>query len=209
MFGMLDYRAHKLFLLVFGIPLFLLGWILNIGIPFVAVILAQQISEDWFAIFFLSLIFFVLIQLPLGLASVFINKAIQFVFTFFIDVIPCDGRNKTEADAVVWGGQSAILNIQLANTSPAEWTDELIEKVPKGLAALFFREVIIRRLNFIRDHSLENPDFIANDFNIRKLLRDRALSMPIYEMIICHPSYRISSLSLLFLIFLGTLQPRF
>lgn len=33
MFGMLDYRANKLFLIIFGIPWFLLRWIAILALP--------------------------------------------------------------------------------------------------------------------------------------------------------------------------------
>lgn len=46
MFGMLDYRAHKLYLLLFGIPWYVIRWMIIIGLPFIYYGIGLKVADN-------------------------------------------------------------------------------------------------------------------------------------------------------------------
>jgi hypothetical protein len=53
MFGMLDYRARKLFILLFGVPVFILRWFFTLGVPLGSYVIAKNYADSlWEVILF-------------------------------------------------------------------------------------------------------------------------------------------------------------
>ena len=206
MFGMLDYRAHKLYLILFGIPIFLLSMFNVFGIPFINYLIGVvsaderiwQIVVSLIALFFVELIWTYFI-------FIFIHNLFEFIFGLFVDVIPSDGRTKEEAQLVVYGGEHAIRVLQLGQ-DPKEWTDEFIEDFPTHdfFTNRFYKNEVIERCYAIRDYFLDNPKkrhkylwennrFLGgglNDLEIDKFLEENSLKMDWKEQIITNKVYR-------------------
>ena len=80
-----------------------------------------------------------------------IGKSFQALFDFIVDIVPCDGRSKEEAQLVVWNGDRAIRLMKLSQ-NPTRWSDELIRDVPQADWAknMFYRRSVISRLEAVR-----------------------------------------------------------
>ena len=138
MFGMLDYRAHKLYILLFGIPLFILNWFYILGIPFASYAIAKNYAYNWWGILLLGALACLVMQIAAAILGLIIGKFIEFSFTLLIDIIPAEDRTKEEAKLVTWGGEKTIALLELANAQPKDWNDEQIENVTKGFITWFF-----------------------------------------------------------------------
>ncbi len=207
MFGMLDYRAHKLYILLFGIPLFILNWIFILGIPFVSYALAKNFANNWWGIFLLGVLAYLLVQIAASILGLILGKLIEFAFTLIVDIIPADGRTKEEAKLVTWGGEKAVALLDLGRTPPKDWTDEQFETVTKGFFAWFYQDAIIRRLDFIREYQQENPEYVSNNYNDEKLLKNNNLAIHVAEKVILNQIYRSLVISGLLLLYLLLVQP--
>jgi hypothetical protein len=207
MFGMLDYRAHKLYILLFGIPLFILNWIYILGIPFASYAIAKNYADSWWGIFLFSVLAYLVLQIAGTILGLIIGKFIEFAFTLVVDVIPADGRTKEEAKLVTWGGEKTIAILELGHTTPNDWTDEQIESVTKGFFNWFYKDSIIKRLDFIREFQRENPEFVSNNYNNERLLGNNKLAIPISEQIVCNQIYRGWVIGGLLFLFLLLVQP--
>lgn len=207
MFGMLDYRAHKLYLLVFGIPLFLLRWLTILGIPFMAYMVGKNYASSWIGVLLISLFAYLAISFLTEILVYAVGKFIEFTFSLFIDIIPANGRTKEEARLVTWNGEKAISLLALGHISPKDWSDEMIEDVTKGFFNWFFREDVMKRLNFIKEFHQTHQDYVANSWNNEKLLKANNLAIPIIEQITCNPIFRGWVISGLFFLYLIFMQP--
>ena len=109
MFGMLDYRAHKLYFLIFFIPISLLTLFSLFALPLINYSIGFFLSDVRVLQILISLVsLFVLEIVWLLFIFGFISKLFQFIFELFVDVIPHDGRTKEEAKMVVYNGDKAI-----------------------------------------------------------------------------------------------------
>ena len=72
MFGMLDYRAHKLYVILFGIPLFLVTWALIIGRPALAYLISYSYFENEIGEVFAAIALTILFELVLILSLIHI-----------------------------------------------------------------------------------------------------------------------------------------
>ena len=132
MFGMLDYRAHKLFLILFGIPLIILNLISIFVLSFCAYLIGFNFAETWLIKIIFSIVSMIIIEILWTLVIfLIINKLVEFIFGLFVDVIPSEGRTKDEAMIVVFRGEKARNALKLKQ-HPKEWTDELIEEIASG-----------------------------------------------------------------------------
>lgn len=206
---MLDYRAHKLYILLFGIPLFILNWICILGFPFASYAFAKSYADSWWGIFLFGVLAYLVVQIAGSILGLIIGKFIEFAFTLIVDIIPSDDRTKEEAKLVTWGGEKVIALLELGRTPPKDWTDEQIENVTKGFLTWFYKEAIIKRLDFIREYQVENPDYVSNNYNDEKLLKNNNLAIPIAEKVILNDIYRSLVISGLLLLYLLLVQPTF
>lgn len=209
MFGMLDYRAHKLYILLFGIPLFILNWFFILGIPVASYAIAKNYAYSWWGILLLGLLACLVVQIAAAILGLIIGKFIEFSFTILVVIIPAEGRTKEEAKLVTWGGEKTIALLELANAQPNDWNDEQIENVTKGFITWFFRDAILKRIEFLREYQQENPEYVSNNWNNEKLLKNNNLAVPVAENIICNSIYRGWVISGLLLLFLLIVQPTF
>jgi hypothetical protein len=200
MLGMLDYRAHKLYLILFGIPLFLITWALIIGRPALAYLISysyfeNEIGEVLGAIALTVLFELVLIPVALGL-----SKAVNFLFTLIVDVIPANGRTQEEAKQVVWNGEKALIVFEM-NKRPSEWTEQSVEQFASldWVQTLFFKQKVLDRLSFIKKkyEKLDLPYkpgdvlYPYNEWVVRDLLEEEGIDPPTeFEKFICNKMMR-------------------
>jgi hypothetical protein len=195
MFGMLDYRAHKLYALL-HFPFGFFIWIITIiilplAVYFITIVSIQTTIPNRMAQLLLSLV-------ALEIASIcwfFIAKLIGLiptvVFNFFIDPLPADGRTRDQAQAVVQGGQRAIWFLQL-NEPAARWSDEMIDQVSRigFLQQVFYRGRVRNRLLRLRHHYRSHPALPQTEYNSNNFLKQSHLSIDAIEHIVCNPFWR-------------------
>lgn len=210
MFGMLDYRAYKLYLILFFIPLFLLTLFQLFGLPFIYYSIGANLAENRILEIIISIIALFIIELLWAL-FVFgvLNKIFQFIFELFVDVIPHDGRNKEEAQIVVYNGQKGIDAIQMGK-HPTTWDEDLPERVSTQdwISAIFFSSKIRYRLERVRDEWTEYrpTDSEYNDFVLNKYLKENNLEKSWGEWA-ADPTIRKSIIAYGFLLFLFISKP--
>ena len=210
MFGMLDYRAHKLYLLLFGIPIIVIQLAACFGLPFVNYALGHEFADDrlWQILISIGLTFVVGIVWAIFIFG-FVNKLFEFVFGLFVDVIPTDGRNKEQAKAVVHGGEKAIIRLKIANLDAKEWTDEDILSFVKldWVASWFFHDEISKRLETVREHFIEHPSLEVNDWTINKAIKDNGMEMTFFEKTLTNVIWRREIVSYVFFAYLLWTNP--
>ena len=204
---MLDYRAHKLYTLLFSVPLFILNWVFILGIPFASYVIAKNYADSWWSIFLLGILAYLLVQIVASIFGLIIGKLIEFAFTLIVDIIPADSRTKEEAKLVTWNGEKVIALLDLERTPPKDWADEQIENVTKGFFTWFYKDAITKRLGFIREYQQENPEYVSNEYNNKELLKNNNLTVSVAEKIILNQIYRGLVISGLLFLFLLLVQP--
>ena len=193
MFGMLDYRAHKLYILLFFVPNFILGLFAMFGLPLIHYSIGLALADERIFQILVSLMAVFIIE-SIWLLIVFglISKIFQFIFELFVDVIPHDGRTKEEAQMVVWTGDKAIRSLQISK-HPSEWTQSLIYEIPKNdwVANLFFRDDLIKRFQTIYDeYLLMSPDTPYNDVEVERIMAENNLKISWQEKVFASPQLR-------------------
>ncbi len=207
MFGMLDYRAHKLYWLLFFIPSKILFLIAIFGLPLINYLIGFQLAETRFFQILISLISLFVIEL-IWLLLIFnvTDKLFQFIFSLLVDVIPHDGRTKEEAQLVVWNGEKAVRALALKK-EPDTWADELILEIPKNdwVVNMFYRDDVIRRLELIREefNNQSSDDSPFTETEVAQILKDNSLEMGWFEKLVTSGQrasiYAYTTLLLLFL----------
>ena len=193
MFGMLDYRAHKLYIILFFIPNLVLALFAMFGLPLINYSIGLAFADERIyqilisivALFFVEMIWLLII-------FTFVSKAFKFIFELFVDVIPHDGRTKEEAQMVVWNGDKAIRSLQISK-HPSQWTESLIWEIPKNdwVANIFFRDELIRRLRRIYDEYLSmSPDTPYTDAEVERILAEHNLKISWQEKVFGNPQGR-------------------
>ena len=208
MFGMLDYRAHKLYALLIypeGFVLLLLSlvvpaigaYVLGLWITKDAIFLPITVIFGWIIIGFLwSYLVELIIAIP------------RIIFNFLVDPVPADGRNKEQAFAVVMGGEKVILLLKF-NQPPSEWSDDDIESLSRvSLFSKIFSDQIKTRLYRLRNYYCENTQIIPSEYQSNKLLKEWNLFPPWYELIFTNALYRIWSLQIIILLLILLYAPR-
>lgn len=195
MFGMLDYRAHKLYWIVFIIPNIILAAFAIVGLPLINYSIGVGMADTRVFQILISLVSLFIVEI-IWLMIIFgpISKLFQFVFSLFVDVIPHDGRTKEEAQLVVWNGEKAIRALAI-NQHPNTWTDDLISSLPKDdwVQNWFFKDDIIRRLDLIQsEYSFRSEDSPYNDYEVTKILEENDMVMGRFEKYVTTPSIRTS-----------------
>ncbi len=190
MFGMLDYRANKLYILLFGIPLFILRWATIIGLPFLYYELGLQVSNNRILQILVSLLAVLFIEILLAIFLNWLDKAFMFIFNIFVDVIPSDGRTKEEAEYVVKGGSNLLELLEFSKKDPKDWNDNNTAFLSRGFFHFFFQHRIQFRIDRIQAYYKDNHGIDFTDWNTRKFLKDNGLEMSLMEKIITSPIYR-------------------
>jgi hypothetical protein len=155
MFGMLDYRAHKLFWLI-GLPLRIASRLLFFIIIAIAILIGHGTG------------YHVLVQIVIAylaaegmlavlalLWALLIMKPLEKVFFWIVDVIPSRGENMEEAKLIVRAGPIVWLSKKFGNDIE-NWTIEDTEEFAKCVnwrARLLFHaeERVWKRATVLRD----------------------------------------------------------
>jgi hypothetical protein len=195
MFGMLDYRANKLFLIIFGIPWFLLRWIAILGLPFLYYGIGLTLVDNRLLQVGVSLVSLFIGELIWLLIVTYIDKLFMFLFNLLVDVIPAEGRTKEEALMVVKGGQQAIRMLNLSTKHPNEWSDDDFMAYKDSIFTIFFRNRIDERIEFIKDYYAQNPDEFISISSIEDALKKKSLEVSWLERLVCNPQWRAMAFS--------------
>ena len=221
MFGMLDYRAHKLYLILFGIPTFIIYLFSLFILPIICyysgsyfsnlINLGEYFSSSLVAIISLiicTIISVFIIELIWTLFCLLINKTVKFIFELIIDVIPADGRKKEEAELVLYNGNKGITKIKMAK-HPKNWYDDLILNGVKldWVASLFYREKIMDRLRIIKEHFLDNPEDRWGIWKVDEILKDNKIEVGLIERWVSNNTYRAWTIRYSFILILIILNP--
>jgi Zn-dependent protease with chaperone function len=221
MFGMLDYRAHKLYLILFGIPTFIIYLFSLFILPIICyysgsyfsnlINLGEYFSSSLVAIISLiicTIISVFIIELIWTLFCLLINKTVKFIFELIIDVIPADGRTKEEAELVLYNGNKGITKIKIGK-HPKNWDDELILNCVKldWVASLFYREKIMDRLRIIKEHFLDNPEDRWGSWKVDEILKDNKIEVGLIERWVSNNTYRAWTIRYSFILILIILNP--
>lgn len=204
MFGMLDYRARKLYILVNapGITLqiiirFLIFPFL-IGIYFVAQVKEFGVILSLFA----GLICQVIISSLFFLICIFFEKITWKLFNFFIDPIPAKGRTQEQAFMIVRNGGWAELLLELDSVSPNHWSDSLIDRASTYgfFRRVFFENKTKKRLNCMRDWHVSYG--AAQPLKLQSHLKERQLSPTYFEELVVSGSIPYSIVEAVIFVFI-------
>jgi hypothetical protein len=228
MFGMLDYRAHKLYLILFGIPTFVINFLSLFLLPLISYYsllyfykllnLEVYISKINTIILLLValvpliiciIISIVIVEIIWLIFCLLVNKAINFIFKLIIDVIPADGRTKEQAELVLYNGDKAIIHLKAEN-HPEDWDDEFMLNYATKLdwvQSLFYRNRVMHRIKFIREHFVNNPKEHYYEWKVETLLEDNKINVSFIERWVCNKDYRIWTIRYSFLLILLILNP--
>lgn len=206
MFGMLDYRARKLYKLVNAPGIFLIIIIRFIVFPFlIAIYFAAQVRDFGFLLaLFGGLICQIVISSLIYLSAIFLEKLTWNVFNFFIDPIPAKGRTQEQAFMIVRNGKLAEILLELDAVSPNHWSDSLIDRASRQgfFQRLFYKNKTRERLICMRDwHILYGA---TEPLKLQKHLTERHLSVSTFETLLVSGSipYSIVEAAILVIIFL-------
>lgn len=210
MFGMFDYRAHKLYLLLFGLPIFIFSLITVFGLPLLSYGLGIHLSDTriWQILISIALQIFNEIVWTFFL-TVIINKLCNFLFSIFVDVIPCDNRTKEEAQLVVYSGSKAITLIDIDRIHPSQWSDELIASVPKTdwVRNIFYRQITMKRFEMLREYFTQNPSEAFTIYNVEKIVKNSPFPFDFVEKTLTNVRYRRMLIIYTFFIYLLLFKP--
>jgi hypothetical protein len=207
MFGMLDYRAHKLYLMLFGLPWFALRWIWIIGFPFIYYFIGLSFDVNRIFQILISLISMVILEFALTIAMRYLDRFIMFLFTLLIDVIPADGRTPEEAVAVVKSGDQAIRFLKNEKKHPKDWDDEYLMMYKSSIFSLPYRNKIDLRVRVIKNYFLENPGADSNEYAIKEIVRVSGLKISWLEWAITNAQIRGMVISYSLLVYLLLFNP--
>jgi hypothetical protein len=200
MFGMLDYRAHKLYKVLVYPVIFVLSLIATFALPFVSYLIAKHFTSEISIQVLLALVFFFLISFPWLLIVKILLAIPTGIFNFLIHPVPAGGRSKDEAKIVVQSGQKGIAFLAL-NRPAADWSDEEIDSfATMTLAAKLFQNKIRERIYALKDYYMTHPDVNQNEYNTRRFLKENKLSIGLAENLITNPMWRTSAIQALVLL---------
>jgi hypothetical protein len=212
MFGMLDYRAHKLYLIMFFVPNMGLALFATIGFPFIHYSIGISLADDRLVQILISLVALVVIEL-LWAMLIFgiISKFFQFIFSLIVDIIPADGRTEADAQLVVWNGKKTITAMAITTTNPSTWSQDLMQDFSKidWFQSLFYSGNVLNRLNIISQHYQSAPagsPFSPVEFEKILLEHDTPHAGKL-EQLLCQPQVRATIVSYSLLVYLIIFQP--
>jgi hypothetical protein len=153
MFGMLDYRAHKLFRLLWW-PFSVVAKLLFFVYIVVAILIAQSTGYNVLLKIVIAYVAFEAIGLLMSLIWLIVYWAFKRAFFWLIDIVPAHGANATEARAIVEGGRATELDLKfeqdIGNWTPED-TGEFVSLM-NWRSRLFFSDQMRRRMNLTVDH---------------------------------------------------------
>ncbi|NBV01087.1 MAG: hypothetical protein EBS31_06570 [Burkholderiaceae bacterium] len=186
MFGMIDYRARKFYLLLFSIPNLVFWLLTSFGYPSASYFIGANIAGVLGAI-----IAFVVIGFLWNFLAKFYMVATYGFFSLLVDVIPHNGRSAEEAKNVVLLGDRYIDILEISSVGLADIDDSLIDRYSKHVPlAAFFGEITKQRLTALRNYYADNRDMLPTDHRSDELLKQWGMYPSIFEKVLANPTYR-------------------
>ena len=108
MFGMLDYRAHKLYYLL-TFPLRIMAFIIFISAIAVGIMVARSTDFAWWAKFIIAYLVFLLAVIIWGFLFRGLLLLFNRAFFWIVDVVPSKGGDHEEACVIVLSGELPLL----------------------------------------------------------------------------------------------------
>jgi hypothetical protein len=207
MFGMLDYRAGKLYMLLFGIPLFLFSWLTIVGLPFLYYGIGLYLANGRILQAVITIVAYLILGVFFAIVFHQIDKLLMFLFKIFVDVIPADNRTKEEAELIVKAGNRAVFLFNFNKKHPSEWTDNDMSYLSQGFLNFFYKDKIENRLRRLRVFYLENTEVVPSASASEQFLKEQSLNMTVLEQVITNPVYRNTTIQALFLLYLIVFNP--
>jgi len=208
MFGMLDYRASKLFLVIYFIPHLVTVIITLFAIPYFAYYAAYTYADNIILKILLAIVtIFVSELIILFLFNLFVKTPIKFIFKLFVDIIPHNNRSQEEAESVVFGGDVAMLEI-LMSQHPKDWNEDEMNRIfsQPTLGRFFFHHNIRERFFKTYEHFKENEGEYYDGESVLDYMY-KHYKPSIIEQIINNPIYRRAVISISFLTYLFIFNP--
>jgi hypothetical protein len=197
MFGMLDYRARKLYLLL-AVPFAVLAKLSFYAVVVASIVIAEQTSKGvaikiLIAYLAMEAICILVFQVFWRLLGIAVIK----VFFFLVDVLPANGANAEEAKGIVLEGDLFLLNKKLEHEIE-HWTEEdtrrYLSVASNWRARMFFsaRERfahLVEELKRLHEETGKEPgDLERGTFEkIGKAFKGGPLTLP--EKMIAHQHY--------------------
>ena len=221
MFGMLDYRAHKLYLILFGIPSYIIHLLSLLILPIICYYSGSYFSNlinlgEYFSSTIVTIISLIIctiisatiIDLIWIIFISVISKLFKSIFELIIDVIPADGRTKEQAEYVLYTGHKGITYLK-SDEHPKNWDDELILNFAKldWIQGLFYREIVMNRMEIVKQHYLENSEKVWEPWGLNKILKDNKIERSFIESFFCNRDYRTWTIKYSFIILLLIFNP--
>ena len=208
MFGMLDYRAHKLWVLLTFIPNIVLILFAIFALPLINYSVGLEFADERIFQILISLLSLVVVEIIWFIFTMLFSKSVNFIFYLFIDVIPHDGRTKKEAQMVVWNGEKAINAIALGK-HPKTWTDEVIYDAPKAdwIMNLYFNSEMTKRMRTIKDHYISYPDTPFDEWEVEKILKENNMLIKYKERVFVNKDTRRILISYFIFLLLLIINP--
>jgi hypothetical protein len=140
MFGMLDFRAHKLYWLL-TFPFRLTNWVILFAAIPVGIIVARSTPYAWWAKIMIAYLVFGLALIIGGLLLGGSLRLFSRTFFWIVDIVPSKGSDDEEARAVVLYGEHPLL-LKKLDSKIEDWTEKDTEKLASYTlwrCRLFFR----------------------------------------------------------------------
>jgi hypothetical protein len=148
MFGMLDYRAAKLFWLL-TLPIRFVAWFMPwLSIALAVLVASERFSDySWWARIGIALATYFITNLVIHLILTSIVWCLKQGFMWTIDVVPSKGADPKEAEAVVLGGKFYLTRMKLRHHIE-QWTDEdtayMARQAPWRVRPFFQKQTVER-----------------------------------------------------------------
>jgi hypothetical protein len=190
MFGMLDYRAHRLWLILCQPWIFLLGLAMTFLLPCAAFVISLNFTHEFIWLVLISIVALFLIEIP----SVLIVKAILWflrkIFWLLIDIVPGDGRTKEDAEIVAYLGDTGLLLLETRKPI-SEWTEDFIHRYATfDIYNRMFAHKIKERVYALQRYYAENPEVVESAYRSTEHLKKEHLAIGWLEKIITDPTLR-------------------
>lgn len=129
MFGMLDYRAHKLYWLLTK-PFNLIVWLISIVLIVFSIAIGANYYTDPIAQFIAAIVALEVMGIIYFITIKILFWICEKVFFFFIDVVPAEGRSKEDALNVLRMGDNYLLLKKML--TPHDWDYEDTDRYMKA-----------------------------------------------------------------------------
>ena len=204
MFGMLDYRAHKLYRLIFLIPSLFLYFIGLVLVPAASLLVAVEYSSGAFTFLIYAIASLFLFEIILQILGVHvIVRFFNSIFYYLVDVVPTNERSKKEAEYIAKFGRFGELNLKFAE-HPKTWLDDEIEEFGEldWVQRTFFNGKTKERMYAVREYFSNNEVEFYGVSSVDRFLSGNGMAAGFWEKLFVNKIYRVIILRYL-IVFVG------